>query len=244
MGKNFMKKYISIVLCLILCVFAATEFTFAAETKAVTEYRDVSEFRSDSAYTYPKKAGYVFAGWYVDEACTQALGKDVKDGKAYAKFVDEKVLSFKGQVNAEATTSSDSIQVRLLTSVDSDSYEAVGFLVEITGKESKAYSSQQKYSKIYSNKGGEKKEYLPTGLFSTESKYIHSYIIEGFANADFTKDMKVTPMWDTLDGTRVQGVQSQVIKIERVLAGFDGGLDSSNGAYDGSGDASDVGGSW
>ncbi len=56
-------------------------------------YEDISPYRGGTGYTYPVRKGYVFAGWYEDEKFSIPIEKTVTEDPAYAKFVDEKVLT-------------------------------------------------------------------------------------------------------------------------------------------------------
>ena len=71
-------------------------------------YEDISQYR-ETEKTYPKKEGYVFAGWYADvteeanDSTATPVSVDTTSGSAWAKFVPEEVLSVKAQVSNNIT---------------------------------------------------------------------------------------------------------------------------------------------
>ena len=73
----------------------------------------------------PLGANKIFAGWYTDETCTTPYMLD--SGEAYAKFVDENVLSVRVQCEAGLTANKEDTNLRFITTVDGKDYRAVGF---------------------------------------------------------------------------------------------------------------------
>ncbi len=85
------------ILCVILCMAMLSAMVGIptityAETGAGNYYENASDFGKDN---YPTADGKVFAGWYQDAELQNPVRSDAdfNNGGAYAKFVDEKVLT-------------------------------------------------------------------------------------------------------------------------------------------------------
>lgn len=200
-NSKFQKKPIQVYL---------DDFAVLDETKGDDYYVDISKYRTGSIYTHPEKNGYVFAGWYADKSCTKPLKADVKRGSAFAKFVDEDVLSMKFQLKSGTNAASDITDLRLITSVDTLLYKSIGFEISTNGK-TKTVTSNTVYSEIYEFVDQESKAKLPT-VFSEQSAYFGVFELMNIPERVFGDDFKVTPVWTTLDGTIVKGI-SRTIKI-------------------------------
>jgi len=177
------------------------------------DYYEVSEYRSGENYTHPEKEGCVFAGWYTDEAYTTPLEEDVTSGTFYAKFVDEKVLSVKCQLSKGTSAESATANLRVLTSVDSLNFLSVGFVLKKEGELSAPVTSKYVYETIYGNVNGVRTAYKASNVFSSKhSKYFMTHVVGDIPQEVFDVDITVIPMWETLDGTVVTGVE-RTIKI-------------------------------
>ena len=156
--------------------------------------------------------GKVFAGWYEDEAYKDPLEVDkVVDG-AYAKFVDAKTLSAKGQITKGATADDAVTALRLLTTVDSLYYESVGFRVEANGKE-QYITSKTVYTAVTSYTKGDGATYhTPQETFSSDSAYFMTYEITQVPQSFYGDGFKVTPIWTTMDGIVVTG-ETKTLKV-------------------------------
>lgn len=186
-----------------------------ADPTKIADYYEVSSYRGSETYTYPTKTGYVFAGWYKDKEFTLPLDKAVTRGRAYAKFVDENVLSVKAQVDATTTAESNTTRMRFVTTVDSLDYNEVGFTVSTSGK-TKTYSSTTVYESLKAV--NLEVDYTPKGEFSaTDSLYFATLILKNVAVAgtDLNRAFTVTPYWVTLDGTTVTGIIRNDITIQK-----------------------------
>ena len=184
--------------------FIAQVGTYNVEFKDAN-YIDISSYRSGSTYTAPTKEGKVFAGWYADAEFTTPIGKDVKTGYAYAKFADEKLLTAKCQARVGTTESSEKTDIRMMLGVDSLNYSNVGFDVTFKGIN---YNGESKtvYESISVTDNGTTVDYSPATVFgTTDATYMLSCILTDIAKADFDEDIKITPYWTTLDGTKVIG---------------------------------------
>ncbi len=243
MKEKTKKRLLSTILCLTLLLGvvgtgAALE-TEAATTALETVYEakdDVQSYRGDKRGA-PVKDGYVFAGWYKKDTAAESGYSPMSEGEAdaassaYAKFVDKNVLSFGYQLTAGTTIQSEKTNWRLLTSVDSLLYESVGFEVNIAGKISN-FISTRVYKTIngyeYKDAYNYPTAYTPKQTFTTVSEYFMAFTLSGVPNYAYAGDMTVTPMWMTLDGTKVFGV-SETINIESALCNLGTNLQTSKG---------------
>lgn len=163
--------------------------------------------------TAPERGGYVFAGWYYNEACTESVEQNVTTleagRKAYAKFVPASVLSVKAQlklptgITAEQITADSKVQMRLVTTVDTLRYKKVGFKVTSNGI-TKEFTTTTAYTSI--NAAGVKVEAKD---FSEASTY---FITKNLGNitvgSNQDREIIVQAFWETMDGTIVYGEAS------------------------------------
>lgn len=162
---------------------------------------DISDYRTGETFTAPEAEGFVFGGWYTDAALTTPLAKDVTTGTAYAKFVDETVLSIKWQITSGAAIDDATTNLRLMTSVDSLLYSSVGFNVNLENYNWN-FTSKTVYSTILADD-------VPNDaatVFCASSAYFMTITIENVTNEYFGSEFTVVPTWVTLDGTTVTGV--------------------------------------
>ena len=182
-------------------------------------YGDISTYRSGDAYTYPTLDGYVFAGWYADEDYETPLDKDVTSGDAYAKFIDEDVLSVKAQVkldDAGTALPTEKTDLRFVTSVDSLEYRRISFYITKEGSTEKDAanlsdeSARLVYEELYAvGSDSEKETYKPT-VFSWQSDYFKTFTVRNIPAAKYATTFTVVPYWITVDGTTVKGIESVV----------------------------------
>ncbi len=164
-------------------------------------YMDIAPYRSADGYTAPVREGYVFAGWYADADFTQPLAPSTTAGWAYAKFVDEQVLTVKYQITGGTNAQSTSTDLRLITSVDSVDYRQITFQVTFAGS-TVSIDTRTVYSNIRAD------DMLISNaqeVFGAESVYFVTHSFTGMPQAAFDQTMVVTPCWITLDGTAVDG---------------------------------------
>lgn len=173
--------------------------------------QEVSEYRTEG--TYPTKEGYVFAGWYKDSSReTPVTGNTPADG-AYAKFVNKKVLSVMFQLTDGTTISSGTTNLRVITSVDSLSYQQVGFVLSVNGN-SQEITSNTVYNTIAAYVDEDQQKYQPKDVFDeTESEYFVTKVVTGIKNTSFKKAINFTPFWVTMDGTKVTATDDRTIAI-------------------------------
>ena len=156
---------------------------------------DVATYKSTTSYTYPLKDGKVFAGWFTDDTCTTPYTSTT--GYAYAKFIDENVLSTKFQASNDGTA------VRMLSSLDSKDYSQIGFNFTGTYDGDELDNWTKTATKIYKKINADGTEVEPT-IFSSESKYFFTYTVRGLTEGK-SLTLSVTPFFVTLDGTTVTG---------------------------------------
>ncbi|MBQ9974041.1 MAG: DUF4886 domain-containing protein [Oscillospiraceae bacterium] len=172
-----------------------------------SEPMDVEDFKNGDSITAPAVAGHVFGGWYTDAECTIPYTAD--SGKAYAKFVDEKVLSVKYQISAGVTQSSESCDLRLVSTVDDLNYREVGFKLSINDGPTVKVSTKTVFSAIAANDDGVIFTEQPS-VFSEDSQYFITFTVTNIANEYFDTQIHVVPYWITMDGTEYDGIANNV----------------------------------
>ncbi|MBQ2986244.1 MAG: hypothetical protein IJE23_02040 [Tyzzerella sp.] len=186
-------------------------------------YDEISSFRGDEK-SYPEEPGYVFSGWYEDSEYTKPIEQDVTSGKAWAKFVEDDVLSVKPQIKVVADGSdadtkpdlpSDETDLRMATTVDSLDYRKISFFVakekngaygaELNTASVEGADGRLVYKKLYAI-GDESTvwTYKPTA-FAWQSEYFKTFTLTRIPKSDYDKMIKITPYWITMDGTLVRG---------------------------------------
>ena len=229
MKKSGIMKYllcVALLLAIVICPLitkaeqaVGAEDITSSETFATAEY-DVAEYRSSTPYTYPRKEGYIFAGWYTDEACTEDTVFTGTSGQAYAKFVKDDILGVKCQIRKDTKSTDETTNLRIVTSVGSDMYAKVGFKIEFEGGTPFYTSIDTVYKTMDGWVNGSNKSYAPYKLFSIASKYLAGCTVIDFPNEDFDKNITITARWKTLDGTTVEG-SMKCFSINDVIAAFD-----------------------
>ena len=162
-------------------------------------YMDVTDYKAQG--TYPTETGKIFAGWFEDaEFTTEYTGTT---GYAYAKFIDDDVLTTKFQIATDDTA------VRFISSVDSMDFEEVGFIFTGTYGNAviteKTKTTEKLYTKITA--AGES---IEPDVFSPDSHYFFTYTIRGMEDATTNSTWHVTPFYKTLDGTVVTGTPGEL----------------------------------
>lgn len=211
--KNLSFKILLLIGAVLMTALISSKEAAAANNALYEPVTGVqSTYRKSSGYTYPVKDGYVFAGWYADEAGAQPLSSDFTADTAYAKYVAQDVLGVGAQVTTNASfTSTGSVSMRFVTSVDSLNYQKVGFDFVVfdsdntlTGRE-----SNNVYTKLTAIGGdGSPINYSPKAVFDNASEYFMAYTLTGITNKDFGHGIIAKPYWVTMDGTKVYGVEA------------------------------------
>ena len=176
----------------------------------VVSYSNIAEYRSNGNIAPTAPEGYIFAGWYSDAGCSKASALSSEDitGTAYAKFVDKNMLTVKAQVTAGTTATSLSTNIRFVTSVNDLNYKRIGFKIIIhktSGDDVRDRVDDVVYRTLTALIGDEIWNYTPQGLFCGTATCFKAWVIKDVPLADFDTEFDVTPYWETLDGTVVEG---------------------------------------
>lgn len=196
MKKSLLRIAVAFVMLGLLAGFLPTAALASGETYDVAPYK--------SAGTYPTSSGKVFAGWFADEELT--VPYTATTGNAYAKFVNGGVLGVKAQLKEGVTLSSESADLRLITTVDSAYYASAGFFISVNGKEQRI-DLKTVYSSICANDGT---VYKPTDI-SDSSAFFMTYVLAGVPSSMFDTAINVVPFWQTVDGTVVRGTGRDIV---------------------------------
>lgn len=177
-------------------------------------FNDITTYRQEGALKAPSAPAeyedYIFAGWYTDEKCNVAVSQQLVGTKitdenkaAYAKFVPKQVLSVNAQIPSGTEFSSETSNIRFVTTVDSLRYQEVGFDFVIKGVKLNAKTTKV-YKRLYAmdDSGNKIKSYIPKHI-NSESEYFMGCVVTGVKNKDFGTGLNATPYWITLDGTKV-----------------------------------------
>ena len=221
---NFTKKVAAGFLAAAV-IIAGVAIIPVQDVKAATEGTDVPT----GGVTYvsmavtaetPTKAGYLFGGWYQDDADDAYYSSKPTVGtSAYAKFVPAYVLSVKAQ-NFYGRGSAATTTTRLVSSVDSDDYTKVGFEVI---KQGETVDIGTNVSKVYENlkvKTGENSSdsCKADKVFGNGAKYFAVLQLNNIPSDVWEQNTYVRPYWVTPDGTKVTGLPKYV----RVDDGYEG----------------------
>lgn len=187
-------------------------------TSAFANFRDGEEKEAPVA-----PAGYVFAGWYYDETCTEPVTAGtttVAEGKQiFAKFLPEDVLSVQAQSRYSTTDGvkdTSKIDLRLVTMVDNLKYKEVGFLVTNRSGTVKRYSEHYAFTSLTAAGYN----YEPKNFNACCTRFITINMVNiPISGTGFTADREipVPAYWVTLDGTTVYG-PARMIKVSTAVA--------------------------
>lgn len=175
----------------------------------IVKYDDISTYRGDTK-TAPTLEGYLFAGWFTDDTCSEeaALDTSVTSGEAWAKFVPAHVLDVKAQISAnlvdDDATNDGTGSIRFVTSVDTLLYREIGFKYAYNGKEGVS-SSNKVYAKLYAIGADTLLTYTPSDVFCVKSTYFKACTFVKIPSTAYDTEITVTPFWITVDGTTVYG---------------------------------------
>ena len=195
-----------------------TNYRGTVRKREIVQYVDeISEYREGTFSAPTPKSGdgtefkgYLFAGWFQDQACTNALDSTTASEGAYAKFVPEEILDVKAQISSglidkDATNDSEGA-IRFVTTVDSLRYSEVGFKIAIDGQDQGKKSSAKVYTTLYTVGAIDKKvcEVKPTDICEL-SRYFKTWTYTNVPASYYDSVFTITPFWITLDGTVVEG---------------------------------------
>ena len=183
---------------------------------------DMETYWDVESKTAPVKPGCVFAGWYTKDESDEFTAIEEADGiptneNTYAKFVPAYVLSVKTQVEAQAETKSDATDkpestfMRVLSSVDSENYQNVGFEVLLGDKEVEL--KVEAFTKVYNGlklSATATEIIYPEDVFGEASDYFTALDLKNIKATKFSSKIYIRPYWTTLDGTKVEGLARNV----------------------------------
>ena len=181
--------------------------TWREETGPSTDPEDiqynVEDYGDGEGQTpYPTKDGCVFAGWYTDKSYETPFTGET--GKAYAKFVDAKVLSLKWQWKTDKTA------LRFVSTIDSLNYQRVGFIFSGTYGTKEITLKDKESTTVYEHlNAGSSSVIASTAFDNTDSKYFFTYTIRNM-DASTHSTWTVTPYYVTLNGTKVMGTTKNI----------------------------------
>lgn len=202
-----------------LCVMTAAVFA-AVRTEASgsnqIQYLERT-YTADNTAPTDIPDGYLFAGWYTDADATTVdpVVNPVLQQTYYAKFVPKEVLGIVAQVSKnvleEETSDKTGNSIRIVTSLDSEQYQHIGFRIQKgNGTPYDANTTKKVYEALYAIGATEATEenlltYTPQNSFHAVSTYFKTWTINKIPETAFNTDITITPYWITLDGTRVNG---------------------------------------
>ena len=187
-----------------------------------TEFNIKDYWNADSSKSKaPIIENCVFGGWYKKDSNTyKALTADeaASAETAYAKFVPAYVLSVKAQNMYGTTESTENTSVRIITSVDSKQYKAIGFEVYLANKNQlfkndsdDPLETTRVYDGIMVQTGEENSQAKnANAIFGEASKYVSVWELTDINKAHYSKIIYVRPYWITKDGTKVEGLAKYV----------------------------------
>ena len=160
-------------------------FTITSVDGKVTQTQEVEAGDNTGAIAYTEKAGYVFAGWYTNKACTKPADfSDVQaDMTVYPKYVSAKSVSTKVMPLGKFMNVSVSVPNSDLAQVGV-SYTLDGETTNVVCKKSQSLIVG-----------------LKKLLGSKATTYTASWSMNGLSNGD---TFSVTTYWITADGTMVE----------------------------------------
>ena len=165
---------------------------------------DVTEYKAHG--THPEQAGKVFAGFYADSEYTTPYMETT--GYAYAKFIDEKVLTIRFQEKTDGSA------VRFVSSIDSSlDYQELGFKFSGTYGSKTITEKTRPTSTVFNKINAAGTEQVPWDVFeNSDSKYFFTYTIRNIDSTVTPLEFTATPFYVTADGTEVTGTTSSYSK--------------------------------
>ena len=159
-----------------------------------------------------KRDGEIFIGWYYDEDFTEIYNpsSDEIAGTVtlYAKFIDEDVLSVKVQATSGASLDDESVTLRFVSTVDSLSYQAAGYIISYT-VDGTSYEITKNVTKVYTGINAAGASISPT-IFSDESAYFTTFVLKNITSDYYDMEISVTPYVVNEAGYTVLGVERAV----------------------------------
>lgn len=230
----------SMVLLLLLSVVPAKAADSTEYQTVKASLRTVEVFTADEAKAYIgidppkcKNEGYIFAGWYADEACEKTPIRSAGEvtEKAYALFVAKEVLSVKAQITdfmEDTDATNDKIgAIRFVTTVDTLNYKQVGFKIAFDkdgdGENSEYTSATDKvYTQLRAVDSATNTNYsLLPSEFCEISKFFKACTVKNVAEEFYELEFVATPFWETLDGVVVDGVSTTKVINDHIASKYE-----------------------
>lgn len=171
----------------------------------------ISDYWSEEAKKVPVKEGYIFGGWYKkngdnfvalnESELSNGIVKNMSATDAYPKFVPAEVLSVKTQFGTSDTETS----LRLVSTIDSEKYQKVGFEYQLGSRAVQDYEMSRVYSAIKKSKTSGETLY-PKTTFVEASEYFIALDVNNISSNSFASIVYARPYWITMDGTKVMGL--------------------------------------
>lgn len=211
--KRIMAGFLSVAMILIGILVTpetaeATESATSVYFATAEEYK-MSDYWDGTDNKVPVKAGYVFGGWYNKDKTTPLKNVVEADDTAVAKFVPAEVLSIKTQVGTSTSEGKTITSMRILSTVDSTNYQAVGFQYKLAANDTawtenitKVYSAIRPYKGSPDSATQEPGETFVDGV----SQYFIAADVSSISAESEAKIVYARPFWITLDGTKVMGL--------------------------------------
>lgn len=156
----------------------------------------------------------IFAGWFSDNAFTQCLDAALTTGPAFARFAEKDLLTVKFQLSSGTTAESDKTSIRMFTTLDSKSFNGIGFAVKFKDETVTYYESNKTYNSIKID--GESHNAAWLNSDAQTAQYLAAAATLTVNKADFDKTITVTPYWITMDGTMVEGL-ARTTSVSKLL---------------------------
>lgn len=227
---KFRNKLLCVCLAAVLavsCVPGILMTANAAEEGIKYVPLTMGDYWTSSIKTAPEMDNYVFGGWYIKEGNEYTALKEadvtVNAGKStvtdtYAKFVPAEVLSVKAQLDADTqengSNRSGKASIRLISGLDSKSYQKVGFRVLLANKVELLDNGQPlETTKVYiglKKSSADTTSVAPAALFGKQASFFSVWRLDDIAKDNDSKIINVTPYWITMDGTKVDGLAKYV----------------------------------
>lgn len=171
----------------------------------------ISDYWSEGTKKVPVKENYIFGGWYKKDGdnfvalneseLSDDIVKNMGATDAYPKFVPAEVLSVKTQLGTSDTETS----LRLVSTIDSEKYQKVGFEYQLGSRAVQDYEMSRVYSAIKKSKTSDETLY-PKTTFVEASKYFIALDVNNISSKSFASIVYARPYWITMDGTKVMGL--------------------------------------
>lgn len=183
-------------------------------------YKMADYWNESGTKTAPVKEGYVFGGWYERNDSNDFEKISTTSDNAWAKFVPDNVLSVRAQ-NEEGTAQKDqkNNSIRVLSSVDSEDYQSVGFDIWLANKKQLTMTDENgngtdiaplQTTKVFTGIKVQNETVTASEIFGTPAKYLVVWRLDEIQDSNDNKIIYVRPYWITHDGTMVYGLAKYV----------------------------------